>query len=132
VVDRDPVDRWSFGRVTLLGDAAHPMYRSGSNGAAQAILDAEALAAALAEAGGGSMERALARYEAARLPATAAVVLSNRQLGPERVLKLVDGRIRGPEDDVASLVTREELEEVTLGYRRIAGFAVAMLNRKAG
>ena len=132
VVDRDPVDRWSFGRVTLLGDAAHPMYPSGSNGAAQAILDAEALAAAVAQAGGGSVESALARYEAARLPATAAVVLSNRQLGPERVLKLVDGRIRGPEDDVASLVTREELDEVTLGYRRIAGFDVATLNRKVG
>jgi hypothetical protein len=75
---------------------------------------------------------ALAHYEAARLPATATVVLTNRQLSPERVLKLVDDRIRGPEDDVASLVTREELEEVTLSYRRIAGFDVETLNRKGG
>ena len=44
MVDRDPVDRWTFGRVTLLGDAAHPMYPIGSNGASQAILDARVLA----------------------------------------------------------------------------------------
>jgi hypothetical protein len=65
------------------------------------------------------------------LPPTAAVVLSNRRLGPERVLQLVDDRLRNPADDVASLVTREELEEVTLGYRRVAGFDVATLNRRA-
>jgi 5-methylphenazine-1-carboxylate 1-monooxygenase len=130
MVDRDPLDRWSFGRVTLLGDAAHPMYPSGSNGAAQAILDAEALAAALAEAG-GDVATALARYEAERLPATTAVVHSNRQFGPERVLQIVDARLRGPEDDVSALVTREELEAVTRGYRRIAGFDVETLNRKA-
>jgi 2-polyprenyl-6-methoxyphenol hydroxylase-like FAD-dependent oxidoreductase len=81
MVDRDPVERWSFGRVTLLGDAAHPMYPVGSNGAAQGILDAEALAAALVE-GDGDVVSALARYKAARLPATAAVVLSNRQFAP--------------------------------------------------
>jgi 5-methylphenazine-1-carboxylate 1-monooxygenase len=129
LVDRDPVDRWSFGRVTLLGDAAHPMYPMGANGAAQAILDAEALAAALAEAD-GDVVSALAHYETARLPATTEVVLSNRQLGPDRVLQLVDDRLRGPGDDIASLVTREELDEVTLGYSRIAGFDVAMLNGK--
>lgn len=129
LVDRDPVERWSFGRVSLLGDAAHPMYTSGSNGAAQAILDAEALAAALIEAEGDGVF-ALARYQAARSPATAGVVLANRQMGPERVLQLVDERLRGPEDDVASLVSREELEKVTRRYRRIAGFDVATLNGK--
>jgi 2-polyprenyl-6-methoxyphenol hydroxylase-like FAD-dependent oxidoreductase len=130
MVDRDPVDRWSFGRVTLLGDAAHPMYPNGSNGAAQGILDAEALAAALTRAD-GDVVAALAHYEAVRLPATTAVVLSNRQLGPERVLQIVEERVRGPEDDVSSLVTREELDEVTRRYRRIAGFDVETLNRKS-
>jgi 2-polyprenyl-6-methoxyphenol hydroxylase-like FAD-dependent oxidoreductase len=131
MVDRDPLDRWGFGRVTLLGDAAHPMYPNGSNGAAQAILDAEALAAGLGEAG-GDVATALMRYEADRRPATAAVVLSNRQFGPERVLQVVDERIRGPEDDIASVITREELEEITRRYGRIAGFDVETLNRKSG
>jgi 5-methylphenazine-1-carboxylate 1-monooxygenase len=130
MVDRDPVDRWSFGRVTLLGDAAHPMYPVGSNGAAQAILDAQTLAAALADPE-SDVVQALLCYEEARLPATAAVVRSNRQFGPERVLQMVEERIRGPEDDIASAVTRQELDKITLGYRRIAGFDVESLNRKA-
>ena len=131
VVDRDPVARWSFGRVTLLGDAAHPMYPMGSNGAAQAILDADTLAAALDEAD-GDVVSALARYEAARLPATTAVTLSNREFGPERVLQAVEERIRGPEDDIAAVITREELDQITRRYSRIAGFDVETLNRKSG
>jgi 5-methylphenazine-1-carboxylate 1-monooxygenase len=131
MVDRDPLDRWSFGRVILLGDAAHPMYPNGANGAAQGILDAEALAAALGEAE-GDLVAALMRYEAARRPATAAVVLSNRQFGPERVLQVVEERIRGPEDDIAAVVTREELEDITRRYCRIAGFDVETLNQKSG
>jgi 5-methylphenazine-1-carboxylate 1-monooxygenase len=130
MVDRDPVDRWSFGRVTLLGDAAHPMYPVGSNGASQGILDAQTLAAALADPE-GDVVRALLCYEEARLPATAAVVRSNRQFGPDRVLQMVEERIRGPEDDIASVVTRQELDKITRGYRRIAGFDVESLNRKA-
>src|SRR5215210_9255057 len=72
MVDKDPVDRWTFGRVTLAGDAAHPMYPRGSNGAAQALIDARALADALAA--GGDPREALLAYEAARREATAAVV----------------------------------------------------------
>jgi 5-methylphenazine-1-carboxylate 1-monooxygenase len=131
MVDRDPVDRWSFGRVTLLGDAAHPMYPMGSNGAAQAILDAEMLAAALVEAD-RDVVSALARYEAARLPAAAAVTLSNREFGPERVLQAVEERINGPKDDIAAVITREELDQITRRYSRIAGFDVETLNRKSG
>ena len=129
MVDRDPVDRWSFARVTLLGDAAHPMYPNGGNGAAQAILDAEALAAALVGAE-GDVVGALERYESERLAATTAVTLSNRQLGPERVLQMAEERIRGPEDDIATILPREELEAVTNGYRRMAGYDVETLNRK--
>ena len=92
MVDRDPLGRWSFGRVTLLGDAAHPMYPVGSNGASQAILDAEALAVSLA--GTTDIADALRRYEAERLPPTAAVVRSNRAMGPEVVMQLVEERCR--------------------------------------
>jgi 5-methylphenazine-1-carboxylate 1-monooxygenase len=92
------------------------MYPIGANGAAQAILDAQTLAAALADAE-RDVAWALQCYEAARLPATAAVVRSNRQFGPERMLQMVEERIRGPEDDIASVVTRQELDKITLGWR---------------
>ena len=88
--DREPLDRWSFERVTLLGDAAHPMYPVGSNGAAQAILDARCIARVLAV--GGDVAAALRAYEAERLPAANQVVLSNRRMGPERVIDIVAER----------------------------------------
>ena len=84
--DRDPLPRWSFGRVTLLGDAAHPMYPIGSNGASQAIIDALTLADLLA--GTADIDAALRSYDDERRPKTAAIVLSNRQHGPERMLDL--------------------------------------------
>jgi 5-methylphenazine-1-carboxylate 1-monooxygenase len=105
------------------------MYPNGGNGAAQAILDAEALATALVGAE-ADVVRALERYERERLPATTAVTLSNRQLGPERVLQMAEQRVRGPEDDITAVLPREELEAVTKGYRRIAGYDVETLNRK--
>ena len=88
--DRDPLERWGMGRVTLLGDAAHPMYPVGSNGAAQAILDGRVLARALVEH--GDVVQALRSYEAERLAATSPIVLSNRQMGPEQVIDLVAAR----------------------------------------
>jgi 2-polyprenyl-6-methoxyphenol hydroxylase-like FAD-dependent oxidoreductase len=129
MVDRDPLPRWGEGRVTLLGDAAHPMYPIGANGASQAILDADALARALGESGGDLPER-LAGYEAVRRPATAQVVLSNRAKGPERVLVLAHERVRGPEDDVTRLIGREELDAITMEYRRVAGFDLDALKRR--
>jgi 2-polyprenyl-6-methoxyphenol hydroxylase-like FAD-dependent oxidoreductase len=126
MVDRDPLPAWTVGRATLLGDAAHPMWPVGSNGASQAILDADALAGALAEAG-GEVPAAFAAYDAIRRPATAEVVRSNREKGPERVLMLAHERVHGPQDDVRLLISREELDRVTLGYRRIAGFDAGTL-----
>ena len=90
MADRDPLARWSFGRVTLLGDAAHPMYPSGSNGAAQAILDARALTHAIQRQ--SIVEDALRAYQAERLGPTAEIVLLNRDFAAERVLRLVDER----------------------------------------
>ncbi|MGA8951230.1 MAG: FAD-dependent monooxygenase, partial [Xanthobacteraceae bacterium] len=86
MIDRDPLPRWSFGRITLLGDAAHPMYPIGANGASQAIRDGRALAAALAAR--GTAAECLANYEQERREATNQIVISNRQLGPEQVMQM--------------------------------------------
>ena len=124
--DRDPLPRWSCGRVTLLGDAAHPMYPVGSNGASQAILDAEALAKALAAHGPAG----LAAYEAERLPATAEIVRLNRSGGPERVIDLVEARAPQGFDDLDAVATRAELEAIVGAYQRTAGFATEQVNRR--
>jgi len=125
MVDRDPVARWTFGRTTLLGDAAHPMYPIGSNGASQAILDARVLAGCLRAE--NDVVAALERYERARLPATAAIVEANRGLGPEVPMQIVHERAPDGFDDVHEVISREEIDEVTEGYRRTAGFALAAL-----
>jgi len=129
MVDRDPLPRWTHGRVTLLGDAAHPMFPIGSNGASQAILDARALAEALAST--TDVERALQAYEDVRRPATSAVVLSNRRHGPERVLDLAEERAPDGFADVADVFAPGELEGIAAQYRQLAGFARAG-DRRAG
>lgn len=119
MLDRDPLPWWTQGRVTLLGDAAHPMYPIGANGASQAMLDADALANALAANPG---PQGLAEYEAGRRPATSAVVLANRRSGPERVLDIAAARVTGPADRIEDLISQDELDEVAASYRVIAGF----------
>ncbi len=128
MADRDPVRRWSFGRATLLGDAAHPMYPSGSNGAAQAILDARALTRALAA--GPGVEEALRAYEAERLAATSAIVLSNREFEAERVLRLVDERCPPGCETIFDYVARDEMEALSRRYQRIAGFDREAVNER--
>ena len=120
MVDRDPVARWSFDRVTLIGDAAHAMRPNGSNGASQAILDAVALAGALHDE--TRIEAALKRYETARLTATAALTLSNRQTGPEVVLQMVHERCPDGFDDIYDHFTEAELTEIADSYKQLAGF----------
>jgi len=122
MIDRDPLPRWSFGRVTLLGDAAHPMYPIGANGASQAILDAAALARALTGVQAKDLPAALTAYQDARLEPANRVVLANRQAGPEQVLDIADARITGPQDRIDDLIGREELEAVARRYRSLAGF----------
>ena len=119
--DRDPLPRWSFGRVTLLGDAAHPMYPVGSNGASQAILDAGCLAMHLAAE--PTVEAALTRYDGERRPATSAIVLANRQGGPEAVIDMVEARAPHGFDDIDAVASREERKSVVRGYASLAGFA---------
>jgi 2-polyprenyl-6-methoxyphenol hydroxylase-like FAD-dependent oxidoreductase len=128
MVDRDPLPRWTFGRTTLLGDAAHPMYPIGSNGASQAILDARVLAGCFRRHP-EDVDLALARYESTRRPATAAIVRANRGLGPELPMKLVHDRAPEGFSDVATVISPEEIARVTEDYRRTAGFALAALQR---
>ncbi len=128
LVDRDPVDRWTFGRTTLLGDAAHPMYPIGSNGASQAVLDARTLAYELALA--SDPVAALARYEEARRPATNRLVLLNRGNGPEQVMQLAEERAPKGFKHVSEVLSQEELEDVAANYKRIAGFDRDTLNSR--
>jgi 5-methylphenazine-1-carboxylate 1-monooxygenase len=128
MVDREPISQWTFGRVTLLGDAAHPMYPIGSNGASQAILDARVLAGSLRRHR-QDVDQALRRYEDARRPATAAIVRANRSLGPEIPMQLVEERAPGGFADIAAVITPDEIAAVTEKYRTTAGFSLSMLQR---
>jgi 2-polyprenyl-6-methoxyphenol hydroxylase-like FAD-dependent oxidoreductase len=119
MVDRDPLERWTFGRVTLLGDAAHPMYPIGSNGASQAILDAAAIAESLATQ--PSAEAALADYESKRRPMAAQIVHMNRQQGLDVILDLVDERAPTGFSRIDDVMPRHELEAIVAQYKQAAG-----------
>ncbi|MEZ5343482.1 MAG: flavin-dependent oxidoreductase [Acidimicrobiales bacterium] len=129
MVDRHPLDRWTYGRVTLLGDAAHAMRPNGSNGSSQAIIDGEALATAINEE--ADVLTALDRYEEARLGPTAALTLANRSSGPEAVLQWVKERCDGTCVDTHTCVDMVELEQAATAYKRLAGFDPAQLRAKA-
>jgi len=118
--DRDPLPFWTQGRVTLMGDAAHPMYPVGSNGASQAVLDARCLADLLASQ---APEAALAAYAAERLPKTAEIVRANRKGGPERVVDEVSARAPDGFARLEDVISREELATIAGGYAQMAGFA---------
>jgi 2-polyprenyl-6-methoxyphenol hydroxylase-like FAD-dependent oxidoreductase len=126
MVDRDPVDRWSFERITLLGDAAHPMYPIGSNGASQAVLDAACLTRCLTAAG-ADVVSGLRAYEAERLPATAAIVRANRGNGPEQVMQLAHERAPDGFADVDEVIPLAEREAIAAQYKQVAGFAKDVL-----
>lgn len=126
MVDRDPLPRWTFGRATLLGDAAHPMYPIGSNGATQAVIDARVLAFHLATAPG--VAEALNRYENDRRPATARIVLMNRANGPDQVMELAEQRAPNRQDDLDAAVPMAERQAIADGYKAVAGFDPATLN----
>jgi 2-polyprenyl-6-methoxyphenol hydroxylase-like FAD-dependent oxidoreductase len=126
MVDQDPLDRWTFGRVTLLGDAAHPMVPRGSNGAGQSILDAKVLAERLRAH--ADWAEALVAYEAARLPATSNVVLTNRINPPDAILRVVYERTGDtPFERIDDVVSREELVAITDAYKKVAGYDPASL-----
>jgi 2-polyprenyl-6-methoxyphenol hydroxylase-like FAD-dependent oxidoreductase len=125
--DRDPLPRWSFGRVTLMGDAAHPMYPVGSNGAAQAILDARSLADSLQKA--DHQMQALHMYEQDRLAKTAEIVRLNRKGGPERVIDEVEKLAPAGFEYVERVLSRDEREAIVKGYAGKAGFMLSQVNK---
>ena len=122
MVDQDPLPRWSFGRITLLGDAAHPMVPRGSNGAGQAILDARALTTALLQ--NADPVAALAAYERQRLPATTRIVLANRSNPPDAILREVFERTHDrPFNSIDEIISRDELVALSESYKQIAGYS---------
>lgn len=125
--DRDPLPGWSRGRMTLIGDAAHPMYPIGSNGASQGILDAESLTRALAIS--QPITTAFEAYEGERRPATANIVLSNRANGPEQVMQIAEERAPEGFVDIEQVIPRAELEEIAERYKQTAGFSVGAVNQ---
>ena len=117
MVDRDPLPRWSHGRVTLLGDAAHPMYPIGSNGASQSIIDGEAITQELSK--GDDPELALKRYEERRLPPMARIVESNRRKGIDIMLDIVEERAPKGFDRLDSVLPPDELERIVGDYKKL-------------
>lgn len=130
MVDRDPIDRWTFGRVTLLGDAAHPMYPRGGNGAAQAIIDASAIAPLLAEA--ADPRDAFQAYEADRRPKTTKITLTNRSEPPDTIIDLVEARSNGKRfERIEDVVRPEELAAISEKYKKIAGYDLETTQARA-
>jgi 2-polyprenyl-6-methoxyphenol hydroxylase-like FAD-dependent oxidoreductase len=125
MIDRDPVPTWVDRRVALLGDAAHAMYPTGSNGASQAIVDARVLGAAFLEH--GVMPKALDAYDSALCADISAVVLRNRNAGPFGLLNLVDARCGGRFDNIDDVISPREREEFMATYKAAAGFAIERL-----
>ena len=126
--DREPLPRWSFGRATLLGDAAHPMYPVGSNGASQAVLDARCLADRLA--GRRQSGHALAATSRRR-PMTAEIVLNNRKGGPERVIDVLEARAPDGFTNIDDVLSFEQRKAIVRGYASAAGFAREQVNKAA-
>jgi 2-polyprenyl-6-methoxyphenol hydroxylase-like FAD-dependent oxidoreductase len=129
MIDRDPLPHWGSGRVSLLGDAAHPMYPIGSNGASQAIIDARVLAHELARH--ADPAHALATYEQLRRPTTSAIVHANRRHGPEEVMTIVEQRAPRGFARVDDVLAPDELRTIVARYSHTAGFDVDELNARA-
>jgi 2-polyprenyl-6-methoxyphenol hydroxylase-like FAD-dependent oxidoreductase len=126
MIDRDPVPTWRDGPVLLLGDAAHAMYPTGSNGGSQAIVDARVLGAAMVEH--GVTQEALAAFDAQLCGPISQLVLRNRGAGPFGLLNMVDERCGGTFDNIDDVIPPRERAEFMAGYRAAAGFAIEKLN----
>ncbi|HUZ73864.1 MAG TPA: FAD-dependent monooxygenase [Stellaceae bacterium] len=127
MVDRDPIPRWSFGRVSLLGDAAHPMYPRSGNGAAQAIIDARTLAPLLAAL---PPEAALAAYEAERLETVNRIVIASRNRPPDLIIETVEARTGGARfERLEDVIARDELSAIIDRFKHLVGGDLASVNR---
>ena len=131
MIDAEPLPRWSFGRVTLAGDAAHPMVPRGSNGAGQAILDAAVLTRCLT--GSRDPVAALRDYDSQRREATARVVRMNRANPPDAILREVYERSGDrPFDRLSDIIDVAELQAISDRYKAVAGYAKADLSEGGG
>ncbi len=126
MIDREPVPTWVDGRVALMGDAAHVMYPTGSNGASQAIIDARVIGAELVAHGVNA--QALAAYDARLCGPVSELILRNRGAGPFGMLNIVDDRCGGEFDDIDDVFPEAERAEFMAGYKKAAGFAIEALN----
>jgi 2-polyprenyl-6-methoxyphenol hydroxylase-like FAD-dependent oxidoreductase len=126
MIDRDPVSTWQDGPVILIGDAAHPMYPTGSNGGSQAIVDARVLGAAMLEH--GVTETALAAFDAKLCGPISQLILRNRGAGPFGLLNMVDERCGGTFDNIDDVIPPEERAQFMAAYHAAAGFAKEALN----
>jgi 2-polyprenyl-6-methoxyphenol hydroxylase-like FAD-dependent oxidoreductase len=127
-VDRDPLSRWSFGRITLIGDAAHPMLPTGSQAGTQAVMDSRYITRALLEE--KTPEAAFARFESERRPLMSEITLRNRQLGPEAAMQVVEERAPGGFKNVEDVISRQEMEEITGSFKKLAGFDREQVNTR--
>jgi 2-polyprenyl-6-methoxyphenol hydroxylase-like FAD-dependent oxidoreductase len=126
MIDRDPLPTWADGPVLLIGDAAHPMYPTGSNGASQAIIDARVLGRIMTQQGVNA--GALAAFDAELCAPISAVAMRNRGAGPFGLLNMVDERCGGQFDDIDGVIPAEERAAFMLAYQKAAGFAKEQLN----
>lgn len=128
MVDRDPLDSWTVGRTTLMGDAAHAAYPVGSNGAGAGIIDARKLVAAFLTH--GLTPKALHVYEAEMLPATSKIILMNRSAGPDKILDIVEQRCGGQFEHINDVIPHEEMAEHAAKYKKAAGYGIAETNER--
>jgi len=127
-VDRDPIPRWSFGRVTLIGDAAHPMQPVGAQAGSQAVVDGRVLAASLMAA--RDPIEALAFYQDQRIVAMNDMIVRNRNLGLESILQTAEERAPNGFQHIHDVLSREELESTALNFKKAAGFDIETVNSR--
>jgi 2-polyprenyl-6-methoxyphenol hydroxylase-like FAD-dependent oxidoreductase len=129
MVDKDPIDQWTFGRVTLIGDSAHPMYPRGSNGSAQGLIDARVLADQI-QMLGVQDAKALHAYENIRRPLTSKVVQTNRTTPPDFINIKVDELTGGqPFKHIDDVISQAELQKISDDYKKIAGFSLNQVEK---
>ncbi|MPZ56498.1 MAG: flavin-dependent oxidoreductase [Rhizobiales bacterium] len=128
LVDRDPVDRWSFGRVTLIGDAAHPMQPTGSQAGSQAIIDARMLTQALMTI--ADPVEALAHYDAVRRPVMNDIILRNRQFGPEAAMQIVEERAPEGFARIEDVISADEMRHISQSFQATAGLDAQTVNKR--
>lgn len=128
MVDRDPLDRWTHGRTTLMGDAAHAAYPVGSNGAGAGIIDARKLVAAFLR--DGLCPDALHAYEDEMRPVTSKIIEMNRTAGPDKILDIVEQRCGGQFDDINDVIPHAEMAAHAATYKRIAGTGIHETNTR--